>query len=269
MGREKNPDRAKAKRIWMKAKPGTIKLSDIAAKLGYTDSTISRWKREDNWEAQEQGMPRKRGAQPGNKNAVGHGAPIGSKNAAGHGAPIGNQNSLVHGGYSRVFFDTLDDTELELIESMNQDEEQLLVEEIQLLTVRERRIMQRIRQYSEKSVYTASAIKTEERRSFDGESDEERIAQSKLYKEKVQQKVNSGERLPGNAYRFQTVSEASYSIVLKLEEALTRCQSQKQRAIDSLNKIRAAKQSSSTEIEDMYLIRKVVFGSDDGSGENA
>lgn len=43
---------------------------------------------------------RKRGGQPGNKNAVGHGAPKGNQNAVGHGAPWGNCNALRHGRYS-------------------------------------------------------------------------------------------------------------------------------------------------------------------------
>lgn len=43
---------------------------------------------------------RKRGGQPGNQNAKGHGAPAGNQNAAGHGAPFGNTNALQHGNYS-------------------------------------------------------------------------------------------------------------------------------------------------------------------------
>lgn len=266
MGRARNPDRERAKKIWLRAEPGTIKLADIAAKLKYSEGTIRKWKCEDKWEEQREAIkksaPKKRGAQPGNRNGVGHGAPKGNQNAAGHGAPKGNQNGLIHGGYSKIFFDTLDDTEKELIDALPQDEEQLLIEEIQLLTARERRIMRRINYYSEKSVYTESAIRSEERRTFDDENEE------REYEKRIREKVAAGERLPGKAYRLQTVSEASYSIVLKLEEALTRCQSQKQRAIDSLFKVRAAKKSDNADIEDMYLIRKVVFGNDDGDNDS-
>ena len=42
---------------------------------------------------------RKRGGQPGNKNAAGpHG--FGNRNAAGHGAPLNNRNAWKHGVYS-------------------------------------------------------------------------------------------------------------------------------------------------------------------------
>lgn len=40
---------------------------------------------------------RKRGGQPGNQNAKGHGAPLGNQNAAGHGAPKGNLNAVKDG----------------------------------------------------------------------------------------------------------------------------------------------------------------------------
>ena len=47
---------------------------------------------------------RKRGGQPGNKNANGNqgGAPYGNNNAAGHGAPYGNGNAITHGLYSHT-----------------------------------------------------------------------------------------------------------------------------------------------------------------------
>lgn len=47
---------------------------------------------------------RKRGGQPGNRNAVGNkgGAPCGNKNAVGYGAPHGNRNAVIHGLYSHT-----------------------------------------------------------------------------------------------------------------------------------------------------------------------
>lgn len=53
-------------------------------------------------------VKRKRGGQPGNKNAVGNhgGAPIGNRNAVGHGAPYGNKNALKHGFYSKILLPT-------------------------------------------------------------------------------------------------------------------------------------------------------------------
>lgn len=49
-------------------------------------------------------IPRKKGGQPGNKNAIGNkgGAPHGNRNSIGHGAPYNNQNSVTHGLYSNT-----------------------------------------------------------------------------------------------------------------------------------------------------------------------
>jgi uncharacterized protein YjcR len=47
-------------------------------------------------------MKRRRGGQPGNKNAVGHGA------------PRGNKNAFKHGAYERLTIDTMTDDELEV-----------------------------------------------------------------------------------------------------------------------------------------------------------
>lgn len=49
-------------------------------------------------------MKRRRGGQPGNKNALGNkgGAPFGNTNAFMHGAPHGNKNAVTHGLYSHT-----------------------------------------------------------------------------------------------------------------------------------------------------------------------
>lgn len=253
MGRARNPDREKARELWLNAAPDTLKVKDIAAQLGYPESTVRKWKCEDNWDS-ERSDSRKRSAPKSKKK---RGPPKGSRNAAGHGAPVGNQNAFKHGGYAAILFDTLDEQEQSLIGQMEPNEEQMLVDEINLLTVRERRIMQRIQEYQKTPVAIASTVRTEHKRAFDSPEEEQ------LYNERIQEKIDAKERLPGREYTTHTTTEASYSIVLKLEEALTRCQAQKQRTIDTLNKIRMAKDNGkSRDIEDMYLIRKVVFGDD-------
>ena len=73
------------------------------------------------------------------------GAPLGNKNAAGHGAPIGNQNATKHGAYSGVYWDFLQDDEKDI--EIPEDEEAMLIEQIQLFSIRERRIMKAINKY--------------------------------------------------------------------------------------------------------------------------
>ena len=70
-----------------------MKYKDIAAKYGVTLNTVKSWKVRYGWN--KKGVHtksekvctqiKKRGGQPGNKNAVGHGAPKGNQNATKHG----------------------------------------------------------------------------------------------------------------------------------------------------------------------------------------
>lgn len=244
-------NREKGYTLWKKG----LKYKEIADKLGVPESTVKSWATRY-WKngkvasekvaskskkvATSDATPdhkRTRGGQKGNVNAVG------KKD----GAPIGNQNAFKHGGYSAILFDTLDEQEKSLIGQMDPNAEQMIVDEIYLLTIRERRILHRINDYKEKPAYVSSAVKTEQRRSFDSPHDEE------LYRNKIRGEVEAGERMPGSEFRLQTISESSYSIVLKLEEALTRCQSQKQRAIDILDKIRKSHSSNSVSLADDWI----------------
>ena len=166
------------------------------------------------------------GAPKGNTNAVG--------GRGGAGGPVGNTNAMKHGGYSPAYWDTLTEEEQRMLTDAEYDGEQLLLDEIALLSIRERRIMARIRYFQEKEskMEVSAIIRSEEKREFS--SEEERAE----YEYRIQAKVESGECMPGTTYRRTTQTEATYDIVHRLEEALTRCQAQKQKCIQSLNELR-------------------------------
>jgi phage terminase small subunit len=92
VARARNPDRDKAFEIF-KEHDGNIELVQIAEMLGRPPGTVRGWKNKDLWEVRLNGTfqkkpersKRKKGGQPGNKNAVGHGAPKENKNAEKHG----------------------------------------------------------------------------------------------------------------------------------------------------------------------------------------
>lgn len=168
-------------------------------------------------------MGRKRGGQPGNKNAVGN---------SGGGAPLGNQNALQHGGYSAVLPETLTDEEIAMLNEMPLDPQTLLMDEIKLLTVRERRIMQRIRSLEAQRQVLRSVVRYEEKREFSSQRERDE------YERIVREKVEHGKRLPGRPYHLTSTSEASSILIYQLETALTHCQEQKRRCIDSFIKIR-------------------------------
>lgn len=231
-------------------------LVDIAKKLGKPEGTVRRWKSTQNWDGnskkkqgersqKDNASVRKRGGQPGNKNSKG------KQNAKGHGAPKGTQNALKHGGYSAVYWDTLDEDERELIESMPQDEEEILINQITLYTVRERRLMKAINKYrdSKGGVYVAGAIRFEKKRTFKDDEEKE------LYEERIQEKVMKNERLPGESYDLQTSTASTADLVARLEKELTSVQSCKTKAVDALAKLRLEKEKAAGESKGNELVR--------------
>lgn len=92
MPRARDPSRDKAFEIY-KQHNGKIDLVEIASQLNLPAGTIRGWKAKDKWEHKLNGTlqtdtersKRKKGGQPGNKNAVDAGAPLGNKNAETHG----------------------------------------------------------------------------------------------------------------------------------------------------------------------------------------
>ena len=94
MPRVRDPNRIRAFEIY-KENGGNIDLVEIASQLNLSPGTVRGWKSKDNWDGQLEGTfqkknterSKKKGAQPGNKNAVGHGGtgPPGNKNAEKYG----------------------------------------------------------------------------------------------------------------------------------------------------------------------------------------
>lgn len=93
MARPRNPNRDKAFEIYKENK-GKIDLVEIASQLNTPAGTIRGWKSKDKWEQKLNGTfqsnntersKRKKGGQPNNNNAKGHGAPEGNNRAEKHG----------------------------------------------------------------------------------------------------------------------------------------------------------------------------------------
>ncbi|WP_244188402.1 phage terminase small subunit-related protein [Paenibacillus kribbensis] len=133
VARERNPERDKAKQMWLES-GGTMKLKDIAAALSIPEGRARKWKSVDRWQYELKGnvldssygnvpngtkgnAPNPRGAPKGNKNAVGNpgGAPPGNQNAKGNsggpGGPFRNKKALKTGMYETIFLDTLEPNE--------------------------------------------------------------------------------------------------------------------------------------------------------------
>lgn len=159
-----------AKAMYLKG----LKLVEIASQLNLPEGTVRRWKSTHKWDNERSHRNSERSHKKG--------PPIGNKNAVGNdgGAPANNKNAVKTGEFETLFFDALEEDEKQLISMVQLDKEQLLLQEIQLLTVRERRMLKRI--------------------------------------EELKHDKEGADRLPS------------------IEDALTRVQSNRQKAIDSLHR---------------------------------
>ena len=88
MPRKRSPNRDKACEIY-KEHGGKITNREIANLLGEDEKVVAVWKSRDKWNDVQQSKKscttNKKGGQPGNKNAAGHGAPEQNSNAEKHG----------------------------------------------------------------------------------------------------------------------------------------------------------------------------------------
>jgi uncharacterized protein YjcR len=232
MPRERNPNRDRAYQIWLEHN-GNITNRQIAEMLGENEKVIAVWKQRDKWNVVQQSpdescTTKKPGAPKGNKNAVGNrgGAPPGNKNAVGNsggGAPLRNTNAVKTGEYQSLWMDALTPDQAEMLERIDLDPIQQADDEIRLLAWREREMMLRIRRLTEGL--------TEKQRRV--------LQERKTIKEPVQvHDEKSGETKTFIRTRDELVTteieETEYRAIediLALEEALTRVQDKKLKAI--------------------------------------
>lgn len=133
MARERSPERDKARQIWLDS-GGTLTAKQVAEEAGVKPEQVRKWKSLDRWQAEleEQRSKRKRGGQPGNKNAEGAGA------------PAENLNAETHGAYSAVRLANLPPEQRAYIEGITLDTEANMLIELQLLIAKETDLQNKI-----------------------------------------------------------------------------------------------------------------------------
>ena len=204
-------DRAvKAKKMYLNGK----KLVEIASQLNLPEGTVRRWKSTYKWGSERslnksERSQRRKGGQPGNRNAVGHGGT----------GPPGNKNAVKTGEFETLFFDTLDEEEKALLGLVQPDKERLILQEIQLLTVRERRMLKRIDNLRKLENSASEALDGEDGKIPSGMS----VVKYSTGFEK--RKLTDLREYGGILGQIQAI-----------EDALTRVQARRQRAIESLHK---------------------------------
>lgn len=242
MARERSPEREKAKQMWLES-GGTMKLKDIAAALAVPDNKVRKWKTLDKWDAalkgsapiEKKGSAPRRGAPKGNRNAAGNrgGAPPGNQNAKGNrggsGGPPGNKKAVTTGEFETIWMDALEEDEQELVDQVDTDPVKQADEAIRLLSIRERRMLQRIAKL------------------MNGLTERQRRVLKELTALKDvmivhDEKTGVTKSIPVTRTEMveSEIEETEYRAIddiIKLEEALTRVQDKKLKAIELKNKL--------------------------------
>lgn len=183
-----------------------MKYKDIAAKYGVSVNTVKSWRRRKSWQRNK-----KKCATKSKK-----GAPIGNHNARGNpggGAPPSNKNAVSTGEYESILMSELAPEEQQLYGKIDTSPLHRLDEEIRLLTIRERRMLIRLREAEDKL------------------TDKELTVVSQLIDQKIPVINPNGDRIMVNRKVMTEVERtvkqtSSISLVLRLEAALTRVSAQ-------------------------------------------
>ncbi len=147
MPRARSPNRDKAFELWRESGAKRL-LKDIAEELGVSETLVRKWKNQDKWE-EKLSLPNAMVTLPkesnGNSNVTNEPPPKRRR-----GAPKGNQNRYVHGLYANPTMDMIPENEMQRLQQIDfSDEETLIIDEIILLTSRERQLMESIQKYQD------------------------------------------------------------------------------------------------------------------------
>lgn len=176
-----------------------MKYNDLMSKYNITQPELRSIIRKNKWT---------RTKNEGHKNALG--------NKGGNGAPEENKNAVVTGEYENIYKDVLEEDELELYENYEiNDAEQLLIEEYKILTIREKRMLQRIKDIKSRGKdMTINYIRNEK----------------------------------GKSTKTITDAEPTINLIQRIEDGLTRVQEAKRKCIDSLTRLNNKEESNTLNV---------------------
>lgn len=148
MPRPRSPNRDKAFELWLESGKNRT-LKEIAQELGVSENQVRKWKNQDNWENRE-ALPNvtisNGNTARTNGNVTNQSKPAKRK----RGGQKGNKNRYEHGLYANPTMDMIPQKELERLQRMDfEDEESIIIDEIILLTSRERQLMESIQRYQD------------------------------------------------------------------------------------------------------------------------
>lgn len=227
MARNRNPKRDKALEIFVD-RNGEVSNRELASFLSVPEKTISAWKSRDKWNEVLQ-IDKCSTAKDDCSTTNKSGAPLGNQNAKGNrgnsraSPPVGNKNAVKTGEHETIFADTLTDEEKEIYSLMDNDPSFILLDEIRILKIRQRRMMNRISK-AEKGLDETETRKLQQLRkvsvpvSKDGQKAE--------IKKHVMKDVE-----------IETKTFRKIDNILALEDALTRVSNALTKAVKQLNEL--------------------------------
>lgn len=235
MARVRSPNREKAFEIY-KSHGGNITNREIAKLLDISEKTVGGWKCKDKWNEELNGVLQKNNRSTPKEKSIdskSRGAPKGNKNALGNngGPPKNNKNAVATGEFESIFFDTLEEDEKQLIDSIEINKRTLIQQEIQLLTVRERRMLKRIDDLKQ---YDFTVVKKDS---------------------------DKGIGPMGEIDKVGEVQESTLGQIQRIEESLTRVQDKKAKLISELHKWEM-------DHEKLELEKTKVMGDSEESGDD-
>lgn len=217
MPRPRSPNRDKAFELWKESGKNRT-LKEIAQELGVSESQVRKWKNLDKWDEAQ--------ALPNVTKSIGNAAEskgnvtIEEKTPKRkRGGQKGNQNRYVHGLYANPTMDMIPQEELNRLSQMNFDNPaELLIDEIMLLTVRERQLMESIQKYQDQK----NGL------SLDG-----------VTRRTVESEGTKGSR--SKQVETTTRTRDVFDVIQKLQAELTKVQKEKRQYLSELRILRAQK----------------------------
>lgn len=229
-------DAAREEYIARRQKGEKVNLKELAKKFDTSYDTLRHWKTRDKWDDQ---IKRKPGGQPRNRNAVGNRG----------GAPKRNKNAEKDGAYSAIFFSQLSEEDLAIFDGAPRGAVDALRHEMGILKLREKKILDKIKEYEEMDEGTLIVNNVMDMRVPGGRGE---------------RKQDGANQNMGMYFK-----DTPFARVLKLQEALYKVQGRIATVAGALRAAEESDRRATLEERRLELMRMKITGEvDDGEGDD-
>ena len=228
MKRKRSEARDRAYMLWQES-GGTMPLKDIADALHVQPSKVRKWKSLDEW-SMEETLHNEEEKSPGEIVCRKIGAPIGNKNSVGHksSVPRRNANALKTGEYKTIYLDALTEAERLMYDAIDTNPFAAIDETIRLLTLRERRMLDYLNELHRQELCETKDIYELQAKPMIANVYDEITGEASEIEVTQEQKA-----LVGKIEKRQPLIDR----ILMVEEALTRVQERKIRALETKHRM--------------------------------